>query len=53
MNHDAFVFAAYGLSLIGIAGLALWIFADRRARQRELAQLESAGIRRRSAEAPK
>lgn len=46
--HVAYVTAAYGLSALVIAGLAIWLVADQRARKRELAALEAAGIRRRS-----
>lgn len=47
-THALYVTAAYGISALTLAGLALWIIADQRARQRELAALEAAGIRRRS-----
>lgn len=46
--HAAYVAAAYGLSALVIAGLAIWLAADQRARKRELAALEAAGVRRRS-----
>lgn len=46
--HLLYVSAAYGIAVIVLAGLAIWILADQRARKRELAQLEAAGIRRRS-----
>lgn len=46
--HVLYVAAAYGASVIVLAGLAAWILVDQRARKRELAQLEQAGIRRRS-----
>lgn len=47
-GHVAYVAAAYGVSALVIAGLAIWIVVDQRARKRELAALEAAGIRRRS-----
>jgi len=46
--HALYVSAAYGISALAIAGLIAWILLDRRARQRELAELEAAGLRRRS-----
>lgn len=49
MNHALFVTAAYAVSALGLGGLALWILLDQRARRREIADLEAAGITRRSA----
>ena len=49
-DHLLYVASAYGASIFVLAGLAGWILADQRARKRELAQLEAAGIRRRSDE---
>jgi heme exporter protein D len=46
--HLAYVVAAYGLSAVGLAGLAFWLFLDSGARRRDLTDLEQAGIRRRS-----
>ena len=48
MNHTLFVTAAYAVSALGLGGLALWILLDQRARRREIADLEAAGITRRS-----
>jgi heme exporter protein D len=48
MNHALFVTAAYTVSALGLAGLGLWIVLDQRARQREMAEMEAAGIKRRS-----
>jgi heme exporter protein D len=47
-THDLFVAAAYLLSAICIAGLIGWLLLDQRARRRELAELETSGVRRRS-----
>jgi heme exporter protein D len=47
-THDLFVAAAYLLSAISIAGLIGWLLLDQRARRRELAELETSGVRRRS-----
>lgn len=48
MTHAIFVSAAYGASALALACLLFWIVVDHRARKRELAELEKAGIRRRS-----
>jgi len=48
LNHTLFVAAAYAVSALGLGGLALWIVRDQRARKRELAALEQAGVTRRS-----
>ena len=49
MTHTLYVAAAYGFSALGIAGVIVWILSDQAARKRELADLESRGVRRRSA----
>jgi heme exporter protein D len=49
--HALYVLSAYGVSAIGLAILAAWILIDQRARKRELAKLEAAGVRRRSTKA--
>jgi heme exporter protein D len=46
--HALYVTAAYGISAIGLAGLIGWILLDQRARRHDLAELEAAGMRRRS-----
>ena len=46
--HALFVTAAYAITAIVLAGLIGWILLDQRARKRELAALEAAGVRRRS-----
>ena len=46
--HALYVTAAYGTTAIVLAGLISWILLDQRARKRELAELEAAGVRRRS-----
>lgn len=53
MSHAAYVAGSYGAALLTVAGLILWVWLDGRARRRELAALEAAGIRRRSAGATK
>lgn len=49
--HGGFILAAYAVTIVVLAGLFLWIFLDGRAQKRRLAELESRGIRRRSAPA--
>jgi len=46
--HALYVTAAYGITAVVLAGLIGWILLDQRARKRELAELEAAGVRRRS-----
>ena len=48
-NHDGFIVAAYLVAIIVLAGLIGWVILDGRALKRRLADLESRGIRRRSA----
>lgn len=48
MNHVLFVTVAYTVSALGLGGLGLWILLDQRARQREMAEMEAAGVKRRS-----
>jgi heme exporter protein D len=47
--HAIFIFAAYGVTFAAVAALAFAIVADDRKQRRLLADLESRGIRRRSA----
>jgi heme exporter protein D len=46
--HAGFILAAYGAAIILIGGLSAWIVADYRRQLRDLAELESRGIKRRS-----
>jgi heme exporter protein D len=46
--HALYVTAAYGITAVVLIGLVGWILIDQRARKRELAELEAAGVRRRS-----
>ncbi|MEA3536609.1 heme exporter protein CcmD [Rhizobium sp. CC-YZS058] len=46
--HLVYVALSYGAALIIVIGLIAWVTLDGRARRRELAALEAAGIRRRS-----
>jgi heme exporter protein D len=51
--HALYVAAAYAITALVLAGLIGWILLDQRARRKELAELEAAGIRRRSDKAAK
>ncbi len=46
--HTLFVIAAYAISAFGLTGLIGWILLDQRDRRRDLAELDAAGMRRRS-----
>lgn len=46
--HALYVTAAYAVTAIVLAGLIGWILIDQRGRKRDLAELEAAGVRRRS-----
>lgn len=46
--HGLYVTAAYAITAIVLAGLIGWILIDHRGRKRDLAELEAAGVRRRS-----
>ena len=48
MTHGFYIAVSYGVSGLIIAVMLGWIWLDGRARQRELAELEASGIRRRS-----
>ena len=48
MTHAFYVALAYGVSAAALGGLFVWLWADRGARKRELAELEAGGHRRRS-----
>lgn len=47
-DHAGFIWAAYGASLLVIAGLIGWIRLDARNQTQILAELEAQGIKRRS-----
>ncbi len=48
-EHAPFILACYGVSVLVLGALALWIVADGRSVRRRLDEMESRGIRRRSA----
>jgi heme exporter protein D len=45
-QHASFIFAAYAVALVVVAGLIVWVIVDSRAQKRMLADLEARGIRR-------
>ncbi len=49
MTHTFYISASYIVAAIVILCLIGWVWLDGRARQKELAELEASGIRRRSA----
>jgi len=48
-NHAGFIVAAYGIAIVVIAVLFVWIVVDGRQQRRQMADLEARGVRRRSA----
>ena len=48
-QHAGFIWAAYGATVIILAGLITWIRADARHQLRLLDELEAQGVQRRSA----
>ena len=48
-SYAFYVYGSYGFAAVVTIAVTLWTWADGRARQKELAALEAAGIRRRSA----
>ena len=48
-NHAGFILAAYGIALVVILAMFVWIVVDGRSQRRQLADLEARGVRRRSA----
>lgn len=51
--HFGFILASYLVTAAVIIGLVLWTVLDGRAQRRRLSELESRGVRRRSAGAQK
>jgi heme exporter protein D len=50
--HAAFIWSAYGITGIVLAGLIAWLVADGRAQERRLADLAARGVTRRSDRSP-
>ena len=48
--HAAFIIAAYVVTFVAVAALALYVVEDDRRQRRLIAELEARGIRRRSAQ---
>ncbi|MCC4244482.1 heme exporter protein CcmD [Stappia indica] len=46
--HAGFILACYAITLATIAGLFVWLAADRKSLTASLAKLEADGVRRRS-----
>lgn len=53
MSHGFYIALSYGSAAVIVALLIGWVWLDGRARWRELAELEAAGIHRRSTDARK
>lgn len=51
-THGGFILAAYLVTVAVLSGLFIWIVIDGRAQKRRLAELETRGVRRRSAGKP-
>jgi heme exporter protein D len=49
MTHAFYISASYAFAAVVTLCLIAWVWFDGRARQKELAELEASGIRRRSA----
>ena len=50
MSHTGFIVGSYVVAALVVLGRVVWVALDRRRQHRRLADLESRGIRRRSAE---
>lgn len=48
MSHTFYIALSYGIAALIVGILIFWVWLDGRARQRELAELERVGVRRRS-----
>jgi heme exporter protein D len=46
--HAAFIWSAYAITALVLAGLIIWLVVDGRAQQRRLADLAARGVKRRS-----
>jgi heme exporter protein D len=46
--HAAFIWSAYAITVVVLAGLIAWLIADGRLQQRRLADLDARGVKRRS-----
>lgn len=48
MNHLAYVLISYGVSVLVLGAMIIWILLDQRTLKAEMQRLEQQGIRRRS-----
>ena len=48
-EHGLFIIASYGVSALALGALALWTVLDGRSVRRRLDELDSRGVKRRSA----
>ena len=48
-EHSLFIIASYGVSALTLGGLALWTVLDGRSVRRRLDELDTRGVKRRSA----
>jgi heme exporter protein D len=46
--HAPFIIAAYAMTALVVTGLIAWVLADHDAQQRQLSDLETRGVTRRS-----
>jgi len=51
MSHGFYIALSYAVSALIVAVVAGWVWWDGKARRKELAELERAGVRRRSSTA--
>ena len=49
MTHVGYIATAYGVTVVVLAAMVLWLVVDGRRQARRLAELEARGVRRRSA----
>lgn len=47
-QHAAFIIPSYAATIAVLGGLVIWLHLQHKARKRELAELEKAGVTRRS-----
>ncbi len=46
--HAAFIWSAYGITVLVLAGLVAWLVLDGRTQEQRLASLAARGVKRRS-----
>ncbi len=50
--HAAFIWSAYGITVLVLAGLVAWLVLDGRTQEQRLAALAARGVKRRSDRSP-